>query len=48
MKRIVEWICGQVPRQDYAPSVAVISISVLVAVLTALVLRRMRREEAIG
>jgi hypothetical protein len=48
MKRVVEWICDQVPLYDYAPSVALASIALLVAVLTALVLKRMRRAEAIG
>ncbi|MEM7205083.1 MAG: ABC transporter permease [Planctomycetota bacterium] len=47
-KRVAEWICGYVPRRDYNPAIAVLSLVVVVGVLTALALRRLRRAEAVG
>ena len=48
MKRVAEWICGYVPRQDYDPMLALGWMATLMIALGAVALRRMRSVEAIG
>jgi len=47
-KRLVEWICGVAPQQSYSPWVALVSLATVVAVVTLLMLRRLRLNEAVG
>lgn len=47
-KRVAEWICGFVPREDYAPGYALVSLLLFLGLLGLWTARRMRRSEAIG
>jgi len=48
LKRVAEWVSGYVPRQNYDPMLALLSVSAVILVLLFLAARRLRGEEAIG